>query len=138
MKTLKSIITYFDKLEDRIRIKLSHKPIIYAIVGGVGIVLFWKGVWETAELVPILHGPGSIIAGTLILLLSGLMVSFFIGDSIILSGFKKEKKLVEKTESEVAMEKASMDFVVSELEHIDEELEKLKKDKDHSSRRIPL
>jgi hypothetical protein len=132
------IITYFDKLEDRIRIKLSHKPIVYAIVGGVGIVLFWKGVWETAELIPILHGPGSIIVGTLILMLSGLMVSFFIGDSIILSGFKKEKKLVEKTEAEVAMEKVSMDYVVSELEHIHEELDDIKKGKDASHRRIPL
>lgn len=135
---IRVIIRYFDKLEDRIRIRLSHKPILYAIIGGIGIVLFWKGVWETAELVPVLHGPGSIIAGTLILMISGLLVSFFIGDSIILSGFRKEKKLVEKTEAEVAMEKATIDYVVSELDHIEDELDDLKKGQDVSHRKIPL
>jgi len=127
----KTVVTYFDKLEDRIRIRLSHKPIIYAIIGGIGIVLFWKGVWETAELVPILHGPGSVVLGTLILLLSGLMVSFFIGDSIIISGFKKEKKLAEKTENEVSIEQGKVDYVIAELEHIEDEIEELKTTKGH-------
>ena len=87
---VKKIVSFFDKLEDRIRIRLSHSPILYATIGGVGIVLFWKGVWETAEMIPYLHGIGSVVLGTLILLLTGLMVSFFIGESIIISGFKKK------------------------------------------------
>jgi len=33
---LKRIIVYFDKLEDKIRIALSHHPIPYALIGGVG------------------------------------------------------------------------------------------------------
>lgn len=123
----KHVVAYFDKLEDRIRIKLSRQPILYAIIGGIGIVLFWKGVWEFAELFPILHGIGSIILGTLILLLSGLLVSFFIGDSIIISGFKKEKKLVEKTEIELVEEQVKMDKIATELRHIEHDLEDLKK-----------
>lgn len=119
------IVTFFDKLEDKIRIRLSHRPILYAIIGGVGIVLFWKGVWETAENFPALHGPGSIILGTIILLLSGLMVSFFIGDSIIISGLKKEKKLFDKTEAEIAREQGKVDYIVTELEHIEKELEEI-------------
>lgn len=121
------IVTYFDKLEDRIRIKLSRQPILYAIIGGIGIVLFWKGVWEFAELFPILHGIGSIVLGTAILLMSGLLVSFFIGDSIIISGFKKEKKLVEKTEVELVEEQVKMDKIATELRHIEHDLEDLKK-----------
>ena len=42
---IRKIVTFFDKLEDKIRIRLSHKPILYSIIGGIGIVLFWKGVW---------------------------------------------------------------------------------------------
>lgn len=135
---MRKIYNYFDKLEDRIRIRLSHRPIPYAIIGGIGIVLFWKGVWETAELFPILHGPGSIFLGTGILLISGLLVSFFIGDSIILSGFKKEKKLVEKTEAEIALEKSTLGYVVSELERIEHKIDDIQEQTKHPHRKIPL
>lgn len=123
------IIRFFDKLEDKIRIRLSHRPILYALIGGVGIVLFWKGVWELAELFPILHGFGSIALGVVILLLTGLLVSFFIGDTIILSGIKQEKKLVEKSEKEIAAEVQKLDTVIQELAEIREDLGELKEDK---------
>lgn len=113
---IRQIIIFFDKLEDATRIALSHHPIPYAFIGGVGIVLFWKGVWEVADLFPILFGLTSVIVGVVILLLTGLLVSFFIGDSIILSGFNREKKLVEKTESEVRSEKDIMETMVAKLD----------------------
>lgn len=104
MHPIKIIITFFDKLEDRVRAHLSRRPILYAFIGAVGIILLWKGIWETAEYYPILDGPGSIILGTAILLASGLLVSFFIGDTIIISGLKREKKIADKTEKEVRTE----------------------------------
>ncbi len=122
---IRRILTFFDKLEDTIRISLSHRPIIYAFIGGIGIVLFWKGVWETAELYPALFGPVSILIGVIILLLTGLLVSFFIGDSIILSGYNREKKLVEKTESEVRAEQSVMRSMASRLEVIETHVKKL-------------
>lgn len=79
-------------------------PIIYSLVGAVGIILLWKGIWETAEWFTVLDGPGSIILGTAILLATGLLVSFFIGDTIIISGLKREKKIAEKTERDVKTE----------------------------------
>jgi hypothetical protein len=82
----------------------------------VGIVLVWKGVWETAELFPILHGFPSFLIGVLILLTSGLLVSFFVGDSIIMSGFKREKKLVEKTQGEIHSE---MDILLDIKKKVD-------------------
>ena len=127
LRMVHHIVVFFDKLEDKIRARLSHKPILYAIIGGIGIVLFWKGVWETAEYFPVLYGPVSVVLGTVILLLTGLMVSFFIGDSIIISGFKREKKLADKTESEVRSEQEKVDYVISELKHIDAELLEIEK-----------
>ncbi|MBP7770397.1 MAG: hypothetical protein KA066_00620 [Candidatus Pacebacteria bacterium] len=125
----KGILRFFDKLEDRVRIRLSHYPILYAMVGAVGIVLVWKGVWETAEHFPILYGPASILLGTAILLLTGLMVSFFIGDTIIISGFKREKKLVEKTEKEMLeATQTQTDILTAEIQHIHRDLEAIKKD----------
>lgn len=130
---INQIICFFDKLEDRVRISLSHYPIPYAFIGGVGVILFWRGIWETADLFPWFTAPLSIIVGFIILLLTGLLVSFFIGDSIILSGFKREKKLAEKTESEVRSEKDTMQYVVTELKTIDEDLKKLEKKFDEKS-----
>ncbi len=125
---VKKIIRFFDKLEDHTRIALSHYPIVYSIIGGVGIVLFWKGVWEMAEIFPWLYGPASILAGLAILLLSGLMVSFFVGDSIILSGYKHEKKLAEKTENEVRLEMDINRQILERLSVIEAELKRDKSD----------
>lgn len=124
-----SLVTFFDTLEDRIRERLSRRPIFYAFVGGVGVVLFWKGVWETAEMFAVLHGPPSVLLGVVVMLISGLFVSFFIGDSIILSGYLHQKKLAEKTEEEVAKDvdinrsmKLQLDRVERELKEIKEKL----------------
>ncbi len=127
------IICFFDRLEDKIRISLSHYPIPYAFIGGIGVILFWRGIWETADLFPWFSAPLSILIGLIILLLTGLLVSFFIGDSIILSGFKREKKLAEKTESEVRSEKDTMQYVVAELKTIDADLKKLQEKMDEKS-----
>ena len=99
---------------------------MYALVGAVGIILLWKGVWEIAEGIPGLFGIGSVIMGVIILLASGLLVSFFIGDSIIMSGFKREKKLAEKTESEVKAERVIIDEVIQKLDHIEHDLDDLR------------
>lgn len=120
---IKEVVHFFDKLEDKIRISLSHRPILYAFIGGTGIVLFWKGVWETAAFFPFLHGPGSIILGGFVLLITGLLVSVFIGDSIILSGFNREKKLAEKTEKEVRNEGNTEECILEHLEIIEKKLD---------------
>lgn len=118
----KHFVSYFDKLEDKIRFRLSRNPIVYALVGAIGIILVWKGVWEMAAAFSWLHGAASFLLGTVILLLSGLLVSFFIGDSILISGFKKEKKLMEKAESEVHSEMEILDEIRVRVERIEKEL----------------
>ncbi|MCX6820227.1 MAG: hypothetical protein NT019_03045 [Candidatus Adlerbacteria bacterium] len=126
---IQKVVVFFDKLEDLVRARLSHWPILYSFIGGVGIVLFWKGVWEMAEYYPILFGFPSVLIGLVILLSTGLLVSFFIGDNIILSGLKHEKKVVEKTETEVQSEKNSISDVLAKLETIEKKLEAFQKAK---------
>ena len=125
---MKKIIHFFDKLEDRVRSQLAHRPIIYSIIGGVGIVLFWKGTWETAELAPWLYGPASILVGLIIMLVTGLLVSFFIGDNIILSGYKHEKKLAERTEQEILKAEDATQEILKKLDHLEKDIHEIKKE----------
>ncbi len=65
----------------------------------------------------------------IILLLTGLFVSFFIGDRIILSGLTHEKKIEVKTESEVRAEGTLLIDMYKKLEHIEKEITSLKEKK---------
>lgn len=116
----------FDHLEDRIRGKLSHYPILYAIVAGVSIVLFWRGVEQTADLFPFMTGPITLLISLVMGLLAGVFVSFFVGDSIIIAGIKREKKLAEKTESEIETEKEELDDVRETIRKMERDLEEIK------------
>ncbi len=126
---IKKIIRIFDKLEDKIRGKLSHHPILYALVGGIGVVLFWRGIWHTADDINI-SSVVSIIIGAIILLITGVFVSSFIGSRLIISGLIGEKKLTEKEVEEIETEETqlknlqnTLSRVEKKLEHIDKEIE---------------
>src|SRR3989344_1137145 len=112
--------TWADKFERKLTVYLSHRPKLYAFIVGVGIVLFWRGVWHTADdlhryyyLVPSnfdfltspwWDGPLSLLVGIIILYFTGSFISSFIGNELILSGLRGEKRLSERTETEVETE----------------------------------
>ena len=125
---MRRVLSFFDKLEDNIRAAFSRRPIIYAFVGGAAIVLFWRGVWMVADTIPFLTGPVSILVSVAILLAMGLFVSFFIGDNIIISGLKKEKRLDEKIASEVKTELDILNDVQKKLGDIEKELKALREE----------
>jgi hypothetical protein len=134
---MKKILHYFDKLEDRIRNRLSRYPIAYSLIGGTAIVLFWRGVWITADEIALalpesfawVDGPISVGVSVLILLATGLFVSFFVNDQIILSGVINDKKIVEKTEAEVKKESGVIDAIYKEVEVIEKEIKEIRKEK---------
>ncbi|MFH1145501.1 MAG: hypothetical protein V1707_00865, partial [bacterium] len=104
--------------------RLSRSPIIYALLGGVGIVLFWRGVWYTADqYFPWMTGPWSIIISIVLLLLIGIFVSQFIGNEILISSLKQEKKLSDKTEREVREDSITNKEIKDELAGITKKLE---------------
>ncbi len=130
---IRPIIHFFDKLEDKIRAWLSRRPITYSLIGGVAIVLFWRGIWMFADEVG-LSSVASIVVSVAVMLLTGLFVSFFVGDRIVLSGLRHDKKLIEKTEEELKSESDTIADVRSELRQIEKKLEHLDEDNHpHSS-----
>lgn len=123
---MKSILKFFDKLEDRTRMRLSRYPVTYAFIGGVAIVLFWRGVEHTANLFSFMTGPVSLIISIIILLATGLFVSFFVGEDIILTGLKHEKKLAEKTEAEIETEQVDLYEIREELRSLKNDIREIK------------
>ena len=142
---MKKIIRFFDKLEDKVRRRLSHFPIFYAIIGGTGIIIFWRGIWHFADYLSIVYlvnkgnpastidlpspidGIISALIGLVMLLMTGLFVSSFIGNHIIISGLKGEKKLTEKTEAEVKEEESVIKKVHDEIHLLAQRLENIEK-----------
>jgi hypothetical protein len=124
---------------------LSHRPKLYALVVGIGVVLFWRGVWHTADQVheylsyglvsssldayssPWWDGPFSFVVGAIILYYSGAFISSFIGNELILSGLRGEKKLNQKTEEEVRGEVESIAGIKNSLREITRNMEQLEK-----------
>jgi TRAP-type C4-dicarboxylate transport system permease large subunit len=120
------IIKFFDKLEDRVRVFLSEFPIIYSLIGGVFIVVFWRGVWEVFDSFLIFDGfyggLASLVLSSSILMATGLFVSFFIGDTILMSGIKKEKKIAEKTRDELRKDAERIEVVIAKIENIEKNI----------------
>ncbi len=131
MKTIDSIYYLFDKMEDHIRARLARHPFVYTFIGGSGVVLFWRGVWHIADVFEnnsilggFLFSPlGSVILGVAILLSTGLFVSVFIGDSIIMSGIKHDKKIIEKTIEDVEAEMSDVEKMLVVVTDIKKEME---------------
>ncbi len=115
----KIIYKFFDKLEDKIRAKLTHYPIIYAFIGSVGIVSIWRGIWHISDNLN-MSGEMSLIFGILLTLTTGLFISFFIGDNIIISGINQEKRIDEKTEEEIHKERGILENIEKEIKEIKE------------------
>lgn len=144
---MKFLTKLFDRIEDKIRGWLSHYPIFYGVIGAVGTVLAWRGIWHTADFFSARYihvdgvgaGPGtisfpvfwdgfwSLVIGTLILLATGLFVAGFIGDHILISGLRREKKIAEKTEEEVEEEAHELFHLKAQLDRIEKALDELKK-----------
>jgi hypothetical protein len=130
----KKILNFFDKLEDYVRGHLSRYPIVYTLIGGVAIVLFWRGVWHTADILQeqggwlgwLFYEPTNMVIVTIILLASGLFVSYFIGDTILLSGMRGEKKIADKTEREIREEEFEIKKIQASIKEIEKDVEQIK------------
>ena len=115
------------------RAQLSHKSVLYAIIGGTATVLFWRGIWHTADILQaqggiwgfLFYEPITIVWCSLILLFTGLFVSNFIGERVILSGLNAEKKLAGKEQTEIKKEDVELSNVIEKVNQISEELNQI-------------
>jgi len=130
----KRIIKYFDKLDDRVRARLSHRSIAYAAVGGFFMIVYWRAIWDIVDnsmrkggvLGFIFNDWISLVWSTIALLLTGLFVSSFIGERIIMSGLKQEKKDTDKTKDEVFKEEDEIKSIQNKMIKMAGDIEEIK------------
>jgi hypothetical protein len=135
---MKSILswgtTYFMRMENHVRSGLARRPILYTLIGGVAIVFFWRGVWHLGDLLEaqggilgyIFSAPGSLIIALVVLLVTGLFVSAFVGDFLAMSGIKHEEKMLKKTEGEVKQDSIEIARVEALLTKLEGEIDEMK------------
>lgn len=125
------IVRFFDRLEDIIRSWLSRRPILYGLIAGIGAVLFFRGIWILFDEMKV-GSIASIVLSLVILLASGVFVSHFVGDQLVLSGLKKEKKIIDKTEDEVRAELATLRDIKEDLKDIKEEIREIRQEEEEN------
>jgi len=130
---MKNLTNIFLKIEDKSRNYFEKFPFFHAFFAGIGVVLFWRGVWETADLFGIKPNV-SICLGILILIIIGLFLQTFVGNTIIIKKVESEKKMEKKTETdikkvqqEVGVEEISLELLAKKLESIESKIENLNK-----------
>lgn len=120
------LIHFFDLLEDHVRHRLSKHPVLYAFIGGFAVVLFWRGVWTFADNFSFMTPVVSIIISVALMLLTGTFVSFFIGEQILMSGLKEEKRVDQKTEEDLKKEGVKIESVFREIGEMRREITRLR------------
>ena len=137
---------FTSKIREKITIYLSHRPGLYALIVGIGVVWFWRGVWHGTDLInsyfvifqnnltidaassPWWDSGLSLVAGIVVLYFTGAFTSSFIGNELILSGLRGEKKLTQKTESEIKGEEEFISDIKEELSDMTEKIKELEKE----------
>jgi hypothetical protein len=95
------------------------------MVSGVGVGLFFRGIWLVADHFSFLTGEITLTISLIILLSTGSLVGQFLNDHIIISGITKEKKIVEKTEKEIRAEREVLSIIEQEIQEIHREINTL-------------
>jgi hypothetical protein len=116
-----SITKVFLGIEERARKFFERFPFIQAFIAGVGITLFWRGVWhgfDVWEISPL----ASLIIGSLLLGGVGVFIQTMIGNTIIIKEVKQEekieKKAIKKMEGEVIVEEVTLAQLSAKLDQL--------------------
>lgn len=123
----------FLNIEERARRYFERFPFTHAFLAGVGVILFWRGVWEIADIYrldPIL----SIVIGVFILGAIGLFIQTFVGNAIIIKTVKKEINLEKKEVEEVTQvekiihaEEITLAHLAHKIDQLEEKINSLNK-----------
>lgn len=114
----------FLTIESRARKYFEHFPFIHAFLAGVGVILFWRGVWEIADIYS-LDPTISIAVGIIILIGIGLFTHTFIGNAIIIKSVKHEINIEKENRKDISEFEKNITKEEITLAHLSDKLDKL-------------
>ena len=123
---MKYFTNIFLQIEERARSYFERFPFVHAFLGGVGVVLFWRGTWELVDQMRI-DPVVSIIIGSLLLGSIGLFIHTFVGNAIIIKNVEKDKQMTKKAEHEIAVVEQDVKKEEITLTQLADKIEKLEK-----------
>lgn len=112
---------HFLRNQQKLKEKLRGHHVLYAFLGGIGLVMFWHGIWEGLNIIYLKaegwlkylgHPVTSLIIGSLILVLTGLFVFELVGRDPKVFEEKINKRLEELERLEKELEKTTKDIIV--------------------------
>lgn len=128
---MKYVTNIFLRIEERARTYFERVPFLHAFLGGVGVVLFWRGVWEIADRIHI-DPVVSIVVGSLLLGAIGLFLHTFVGNAIIIKNVEKDKRMTTRAEHEIAVvekdikqEGATLDQLSAKIDRLEQVVREL-------------
>lgn len=66
------------RLQPKLKLLRLHHKIIFSVIGIVGIILVWRGVWTLIDATPFFNAPViSILLGILLVAISGFFFKLF-------------------------------------------------------------
>ena len=123
MKRITSILL---QTEEDARKYFERTPFLQAFIAGVGVIVFWRGVWEWLDGIHVSPFT-SVVVGTLLLGGVGVFLQTFIGNTIIIKNVnqeeKKEKKIFEKIEGEVVGEDITLKQLSDKIDELSRKIE---------------
>lgn len=114
-------------IEERARVFFGNIPFIQAFLAGVGVIIFWRGIWEWLDQSGV-SPLESVIIGTVILGGIGVFLQTFIGNTIIIRNVEKEeqqeKKVFKKIEGEEEIEEITLSALSKKIDLLIEQNKK--------------
>lgn len=69
---MKKKISKNKPLKNLERFRLHHK-IIFSLIGIIGVIAIWRGIWNSLDYTPLINHPlGSIVVGFILVMISGV------------------------------------------------------------------
>lgn len=124
---MKPITRFFLKIEDDARRFFERMPFMQAFIAGVGVIMFWRGVWEWLDRKGV-SPELSVVVGALLLGSVGVFIQTFIGNTLIIKSVKeeekKEQKALQQVEGEVGVEEVTIAALAAKIDALTELISK--------------